>query len=93
VDFCPPEEAAERLYTEMNGITKIAYTPQKFTLTNHMYRVSITEAKNRKYIKYNLTLVRALKENYPNVIIEAHLGKGVSSKYYKGGLELVLANA
>ena len=89
----PPEEAAERLYNEMSGVTKVVYTPQKFTLTNHICRVSIPEAKNRDYINYNLTLISALKENYPNVIIEAHLRIGVSSKHYKGGLEFVLANA
>ena len=88
-----PEETARMLYEEINGITRITYTPKKFTIRNHLCAVSIPKAKKKEYSKYTIELIKTLKEKYPDIILEAHLGKQASSKHHKEGLAFILANA
>ena len=84
-------QAAEALYNTLGGITKIEYIPrQKFTAKNHLYKVSIPEAKEQ--IKPTLRLVKSLKDTHPEIFVEAHLGKRASSKHHKEGLEFILEN-
>ena len=86
-----PYQAAEALCDTLGGITKVEYIPgQKFTVKNHLCKVSIPEAK--KQVKPALRLVKSLKDIHPEIVIEAHLGKRASSKHHKKGLEIILEN-
>lgn len=87
----PVGKAAEELYRAMNGIRKIKYTPKTFTLRNHIRAESIPEAKDKRLLNKKLALISAIKEKHLDVIIEAHLGKCVSSKHHKQGLAMLLS--
>ena len=90
-----PQQAAGYIDTIINGIIGISFKKDKsFTISNHLERYSLpnTKGMKKKELKDVYSFLNVLN-TYTKGKSEIHIGKGVSSKHYVGGLKTVLSSA
>lgn len=88
-------EAAKYMDETVGGIKGIEFKKDfKFTVVNTIQKYSLPYSKglSKKEKKKVLSLLGELNV-YTKGRSEIHLGKGMSSKHYRGGLDRVIASA